>query len=164
MTHVRLLTVVAVALGAATAAFLLPSPLRGPTPLPFDHVVHTRSGMACAVCHAGVATAASARLPKADVCTRCHAGPPPRVQAAAWRAVSADEPPDWGRLTRVPDHVMFSHRRHVALARLECVSCHGDIGRTAVRAARLPVRLDMNACLSCHTREGASTDCAACHR
>jgi hypothetical protein len=59
---------------------------------------------------------------------------------------------------------MFSHRRHVTLAKLDCESCHGKMRERMAPLGVAPVRLDMNTCLSCHRREGAAEDCAACHR
>lgn len=160
----RLLSVALVTLGGAALAWVFVPPARGPAPVPFAHSAHTRSGMACTVCHEGAASATRAQLPAAEVCVRCHAGPPPRVEDATWQPVTTLEPIAWRRLSAVPDHVMFSHRRHVGIARLDCASCHRGIGRASARPGRLPVRLDMNACLTCHQRENVSTDCAACHR
>lgn len=131
-------------------------------PVAFNHARHER--LACVVCHRGVETGARATVPQANVCLNCHATPPPRVVPAIWDEAARSGRFGWVRVTNVPGHVMFSHRRHVAVAKLECASCHGDIGRQSAPPARAPLRLDMSACLSCHQREGASADCAACHR
>jgi len=111
----RWVSVTSLALGAAAAGFLLTTPGRGEAPAPFNHEIHTRSGMACTVCHTETATAPGTQSPSSDVCLRCHAGPPPRVEAAAWHAVASGKPIRWRRLTTVPAHVMFSHRRHVGV-------------------------------------------------
>jgi hypothetical protein len=157
-----------VAFGALTltvaAAWMLSLPPPAVTqPLAFTHAKH--DALACAVCHRGVDIAARAAIPQGDLCLKCHATAPRIAGAEAlWDPIAEGQPIDWVRLTRVPDHVMFSHRRHVTLGGLECESCHGDIGRRPVPAPSAPVRLDMDACLSCHRRERASEDCAACHR
>ncbi len=135
----------------------------GPAPQPaaFNHARH--SAVACTTCHQGAEAGAQAGLPEAAVCRGCHATAP-RGTEAAWRAAGPTGRIDWVPTVRLPEHVMFSHRRHVTLARLDCVSCHADVGTRATLPRTAPVRLDMNACLSCHRREGASEDCAACHR
>ncbi len=128
-------------------------------PAAFDHSRHAR--LACAVCHQGVETGTAAGLPEAELCRRCHAKAPDHAPKDAFEAGGRLR---WAQLTRLPSHVMFSHRRHVALGRLECASCHGAIARLSEPPSRLLVRLDMKACLSCHRREGVTEDCAACHR
>ena len=132
-------------------------------PIAFNHVRH--QGLACAVCHQGVESAAHAGLPGGTLCAKCHATVPGHVTTdQKWSAIAHGQPVGWVRVTHVPDHVRFSHQRHVKLAALECSSCHGDIGRRTSPPGIAPVRLEMNTCLSCHKREGASEDCAGCHR
>jgi hypothetical protein len=132
-------------------------------PIAFNHARH--QALACVVCHQGVESAAWAGLPDGTVCTKCHATAPGGVTTGArWAQIAHGESVGWVRVTHVPDHVRFSHRRHTVLARLECSSCHGDIGRRAVPPGVAPVRLAMNDCLTCHRHEGASEDCAGCHR
>jgi len=158
----RLLRLAALTLGTAAAwMLLLPrAPLR--QPLAFSHARH--AGMACAVCHRGALEQARAGIPEAAVCLKCHATAPRAAAAVKWDEAGRAQPIAWLRVSRLPDHVMFSHRRHVGLARLECTSCHAEVGASAVPPPRPPMRLDMNACLACHKREGANQDCAGCHR
>ena len=70
----------------------------------------------------------------------------------------------WRRVYEVPGHVYFSHRRHVALGRLECVRCHGNVGESAapITVAALPISMDR--CMGCHAQYDAASDCNACHR
>jgi hypothetical protein len=56
----------------------------------------------------------------------------------------------WVRLTRLAGHVRFSHRRHVALARIACAVCHGPIAEQAQPPLRPLVRIVMNTCIGCH--------------
>lgn len=150
-----------VLLAAAGWWALLPSaPLAQPAP--FNHARHT--ALACAVCHSGVDSRARATLPPLELCRRCHATAPAGFPEAAFTEAKGGGRFEWKRVTRLPEHVFFSHRRHVASGRLECASCHGDIGQQQRPPVRPPLRLDMDACLSCHRREGISEDCAACHR
>jgi hypothetical protein len=133
-------------------------------PWPFPHARHGRLG--CTVCHSGAETGARAGLPDLRLCARCHATAPGGISAALWPATPTEPtaPPPWIRVTRVPEHVFFSHRRHVTMAGLDCASCHSAVAEATAPLARPPRRLDMEACLRCHRQESASDDCLACHR
>ena len=130
-------------------------------PMGFSHAKHQAVG--CTVCHQGAATSVRAGLPEAPVCTKCHATAP-SGSSPVWDAAVEGKSFGWVQVTHVPSHVMFSHRRHVTLARLDCVSCHGNIRDRSMPVVAVSVLLDMNTCLSCHRQEGAADDCAACHR
>lgn len=132
-------------------------------PIAFNHAKHASAG--CVLCHQGAEAGVRAGIPQADTCTRCHATAPGRgISDAAWTGIASGKRIAWLRLTRVPDHVAFSHRRHTGPGQLACASCHGDIAQRTAPPSRVPVRLVMDTCLSCHKREGASEDCAGCHR
>jgi hypothetical protein len=132
-------------------------------PIAFNHATHASAG--CVLCHQGAATGVRAGIPQAETCSRCHATAPGRaISAAAWTDIAAGKRIAWKRLTRLPDHVAFSHRRHTSAGQLACASCHGDMAQRTAPPSRAPVRLVMDTCLSCHKREGASEDCAGCHR
>ena len=142
-------------------AILPPAPLS--QPLAFNHAKH--APMACVTCHRGAESEARAGIPQSDLCVRCHATAPRAAGAGAlWPGIDAGQPIPWVLVTHVPTHVLFSHRRHVTLGRLDCVSCHGEMEMRTSPIGASPVRLDMQTCVSCHRREGASVDCAACHR
>lgn len=145
---------------AAGWVFLLPS-RPDAQPLAFNHARH--QALTCAGCHRGVENAARATLPGPEICAKCHASAPKGIDAGQWSNLQRTAV-NWVKVTRVPDHAMFSHQRHVTIARLDCSSCHGDIGQRTTPVGRPPIRLEMKTCLACHRREGASEDCAACHR
>lgn len=160
---VRWLRFAATAIAGALAWVLLLPAAPLSQPLAFNHARHQT--VACAVCHRGAETSARAGIPQGDMCIKCHATAPAAAGAAAlWPELARGRPIGWLRVTRVPDHVMFSHRRHVTLGGLACESCHADIGQRTAPPPRAPMRLKMDTCLACHQREGASADCAACHR
>ena len=148
----------------SAAAWMAVAPRRPEPALEFDHARHAQ--VSCTVCHRGVESAARATLPTVDLCRRCHATAPRGLPAAPFEAAAKPgaAPVGWTPVTKLGSHVYFSHRRHVALARLECASCHGAIGASSGLLQSAPVRLDMSACLSCHRREGVVEDCTACHR
>ena len=116
------------------------------------------------MCHRGAESGIRAGIPEASLCFKCHATAPRTVRTAEWDRIAKAGRIGWVRVTSVPNHVMFSHQRHVRIAGLECASCHAGIATRATPPGRALMRLNMNTCLSCHTREGASEDCAACHR
>jgi c(7)-type cytochrome triheme protein len=70
----------------------------------------------------------------------------------------------WQRIYRMPGDVLFSHRRHVALAKVECSTCHGNMAEQATPPARPLVNQTMEWCIACHQEKRASVDCNACHR
>lgn len=152
----------AIVTGVVAAAWLviLP-PASARQPVAFPHVKHQSIG--CAVCHRGATTAAQAGIPDVAFCTKCHATPPAGT-AAIWDAAVTRKSIGWVQVTHVPSHVMFSHRRHTTLGRLDCASCHGEMRDRRLPPGVAPVRLVMTTCLSCHRHEGAAEDCAACHR
>jgi hypothetical protein len=134
-------------------------------PVGFNHQAHTDSGLDCTFCHESVENAAYAGVPTTDLCVGCHEGglteseEEQKVLAYAERG----EPVPWRRIYQVPDHVYFSHRRHVAVAEIECVECHGRVPDLTVPASRPLVEQTMDWCLQCHEARGASTDCIHCH-
>ena len=131
-------------------------------PAVFNHARHR--ALACVACHRGVESRARATLPVVSDCAKCHATAPPGISEDQWKSFSGPQGFGWVQVTHVPDHVNFSHRRHVASGRLACVSCHADVGQRTTPPGTAPIRVDMKACLSCHRQEGITEDCAACHR
>ena len=140
---------------------LPPAPVR--QPLAFNHAAHAQT--ACATCHRGAESSVRAGIPQGDVCVKCHATAPRAGGAAElWPAITRGDRVAWTRVNHLPDHVLFSHRRHVTLGRLDCASCHGDMRHQAAPVGVAATRLNMQTCLPCHQHESASEDCAACHR
>jgi hypothetical protein len=159
---VRLLILGATVLAVATGWVLVLPVGAVIQPLAFNHAKH--AAVACATCHSGAETSARATFPSGATCAKCHATAPASVGQASWDAIQRQDPARWVAVTHLADHVMFSHRRHVTLGGLACESCHADIGQRTAPPPRTPMRLKMDTCLACHQREGASADCAACHR
>jgi hypothetical protein len=152
----------ATALAVATGWVLVLPAASVTQPLAFNHAKHAE--VACATCHSGVETRARATFPSGATCANCHATAPASVGQATRDAIQRQDPARWVPVTHLADHVMFSHRRHVTLGGLACESCHADIGQRTAPPPRRPMRLIMDTCLACQHREGASADCAACHR
>ena len=77
----------------------------------------------------------------------------------------------WKRVTRVAEHVHFSHRRHVSAGSILCETCHGDVPARDVPFSRPFINFrgetGMQRCIACHHASGnprAKVDCALCHR
>ncbi len=155
-----------VATGAVGLAGLdAPSP-RLRQPIAFDHRLHAKeNGIECTTCHAFFGVETFSGLPAADTCAACHAEAMGQTAEEA-RLVSllrAGEPLAWRPLFAEPRHVFFTHRRHVAVARIGCETCHGAFAEARAPPERVR-RLRMRDCLGCHRQAGAAVDCTACHR
>lgn len=138
-----------------------------PQPVAFNHRKHTQDlGLDCVFCHPHVRTGAHSGLPNATTCSMCHSA----IQGTSAEAARVTELLEAGdslrfnKLFRLPAHVFYTHRRHVGVAELECNSCHGPIAETERPPSRALVQVDMDFCISCHRKSGASLDCNACHR
>ncbi|HYK87532.1 MAG TPA: cytochrome c3 family protein [Acidobacteriota bacterium] len=134
-------------------------------PIQFNHRKHAAQ-MECSACHVYYSQGAHSGLPDADVCSACHSdaiGKSP--EEAKLRSLLAEgKPLAFRKLFHLPDHVYYSHRRHVVLGKLECVRCHGGIADTEAPPSRPLVNITMDYCVQCHERSKVTTDCNSCHR
>jgi Cytochrome c7 and related cytochrome c/Class III cytochrome C family len=158
----RYLAPVCVAVAVAVGWIMLLPAIAAHQPIAFPHAKHRTTS--CTVCHRGAASSRTAGIPDIAFCAKCHATAPAGT-TAVWDAAVTRKSVAWVQVTRVlPAHVMFSHRRHVTLGRLDCSSCHGEMRDRMTPPTAAPVRIAMATCLGCHRQEGAAEDCAACHR
>jgi len=133
-------------------------------PFSFNHQVHRV--MDCTLCHSGAKAGVQAGLPQAEVCLKCHATSPlaNANYREIWKLAESGNPIRWNKLAKVPNHVYFSHNRHVRLAGLDCQECHGKISLAEKPPSSPLKKISMNNCLDCHRKSKVSQDCAACHR
>ena len=135
----------------------------------FSHKTHASDNqIGCGVCHPYARHSPNAGLAPASVCMGCHkfvARDKPDIRTLAGE-FAAGRPMQWTRVHRVPDHVFFSHERHLAAspltAGLDCKSCHGDVA--AMGLAQKARDLEMGSCLDCHRQRQAPVDCLTCHK
>lgn len=138
-------------------------------PIAFSHAVHVgKKEIACTECHAGAETGARASLPSFDTCLRCHMKPqgdqPNPKEQDVRRLFAEKKRIRWIQVNRNPGHVYFSHRAHVSIARMPCKQCHGDVSLWKEPPAfPEPSLNDMETCMDCHRRNGASNGCRVCH-
>jgi Zn finger protein HypA/HybF involved in hydrogenase expression len=151
-------------------------------PVAFPHRAHlelTEQKLECKSCHEGVATKISAGRPSTKKCLSCHSGETNSAEEKKLQAFGENKTEvPWQRVWRLPPDVFFSHRQHVAVAKVECKACHGDMASLDRPPARALKRLTMAQCIACHDQSppppaGApkavaarriADNCAACHR
>ena len=57
-------------------------------------------------------------------------------------------PIEWVRIHNLPDHAYFNHAQHVAVGKVACQECHGQIEKMEVVQQYSP--LSMGWCINCH--------------
>lgn len=154
------------------AAFLLgavlfsQSSLDPPQPISFNHRKHVDAGLDCADCHTGAREQARAMLPAISVCLMCHENPVTQSpeEAKIRQASAKGEALIWAAAARLPNHIYFSHRRHVALGKLDCAACHGNVGQSTAPSNMPAFQFTMERCMDCHASQKVRNDCNDCHR
>ncbi len=174
-----LLAMAGTALAGALALF---GPWRSPPapeqPIRFSHKVHAGDNhIGCTSCHVYAERSPVAGIPSMARCQGCHKFVKEDEQNPA---IAAEIKPllqkledgtavEWVRVHRLPDHVFFTHQRHVRAA-VRCQECHGEVEK--MEAVRQVSPLTMGWCLECHLRKQAEkpveraalTDCWTCHK
>jgi len=120
-------------------------------PVPFNHRVHVNQ-MTCIFCHRLYETREMAGRPELFRCMLCHAYEVSKSPVAQKLRELAGKERElaWTRLTRVAPFVRFSHQRHVAVGKVDCAACHGDIALATQPPSAPLVAIDMQLCLDCH--------------
>lgn len=132
-------------------------------PVNFSHQIHVeKNQMECQYCHSGVAKSPFATVPSLKLCMGCHEHvlaerPEIKKLKTAW---DAGVPIEWEPVNNLPEHVNFTHERHVK-AGVGCHSCHGQVQKMPV--VEKLASFKMGFCVTCHRENGASTDCGVCH-
>ncbi len=103
-----------------------------------------------------------AGVPSVSKCMGCHSNL--SIESAPISKLTEyfeeAKPIGWMKVYDLPDHVWFSHKRHITRD-IACKKCHGPVDTLEVNK-RL-VNHKMGFCLNCHQDEEASTDCLTCH-
>lgn len=192
--------VVLLAISVSIGYTLLPKPII--QPLNFNHKIHLetkppegQAKITCKTCHKYYETRTVAGRASIDTCLGCHTTSKdnPEIQ----KILDINERGEkiaWKRIYKIPNHVFFSHRRHVRLLPkqahgkavekaeefhqrkkgkgtdekrrepIKCEVCHGLIGETEIPPPAPLNNITMGFCLDCHKREVVSVDCIGCHR
>lgn len=135
-------------------------------PLSFNHEKHVALNMDCQSCHPYVRQAAVAGVISVRQCYLCHSKDTAHAEVSfVLDLVRRKEEARWERVYNVPDGVIFSHRRHVVMGKIECKTCHGEVSAMAKLISNPVAKtLRMDGCLSCHERKGVTIDCISCHK
>ena len=184
-------------------------------PIDFPHTVHAGSpaeggvGIACEFCHRNVTEGAAATVPAVEQCLFCHQQVNPENLVAdashdghghndlagdlaeMQRVVDKfndNDPIDWERVHRLPDHVRFVHEAHLRFLTegeprtvslpigdgqpmqlpvpvgQACSVCHGDVAAMNEVQPQPGQSLKMGTCVDCHRELNAGTDCTICHK
>jgi hypothetical protein len=101
-------------------------------------------------------------MPDVQQCMFCHqtVGRGQTEIEKVRQAWASQQPIDWARIHRMPDHVRFTHDAHIQ-AGIPCATCHGDVAQ--MHQVTQERSLKMNDCVACHQQSGAPTLCATCH-
>lgn len=147
-------------------------------PLRFSHRIHAgEAGIGCTSCHVYAERGPVAGIPSMQRCQGCHRFV---KEDPAHPEITEELRPlldvlrrgaavEWVRVHRVPDHVYFTHQRHVR-AGVRCQECHGEVEKMDV--VRQVAPLTMGWCLECHHRKQREqpgrlarlTECVTCHK
>ncbi len=149
-------------------------------PIAYSHKVHAGDNqIPCLYCHFGAEESRHAGIPHSKLCMNCHdkiKTDSPEIKKIQ-EALDKNQPIEWVKVHRLPDHVYFNHSQHVNGA-VTCQSCHGPV-ETMTRL-RQDQPLTMGWCISCHRERGITppeghedgsvknkaiggTDCSKCH-
>ncbi len=136
----------------------------GGQPIAFNHKLHKEAEVECVTCHIYVQTQRYAGKPTLQICLECHEEPMTDSSEEAKIQEYAKDQKEipWKKISRTPDHVFFTHQRHVG-AMIQCETCHGEIGETTSPPSKPLKTLSMSECIDCHREYGADNDCLACH-
>ena len=167
-------------------------------PIDFPHTVHVvDNNIQCEFCHRNVTKGDAATVPAVEQCLFCHqevTGREGQAQteiAKVQQYFDDEEPIDWERVHRLPDHVRFVHEAHIRYFTSEldtegidgqrydingnevnrpysivetCSICHGDVGSMEEVQPKDGQSLKMGTCLDCHRVNNVPTDCTVCHK
>lgn len=137
-------------------------------PLAFNHKIHIEgAGLQCADCHLYVDKLPSASIPRLEICQNCHSGDPISESLEEKKLlthISEGTEIPWKRIYKLPDHVYFSHRRHVVGGEMECSVCHGNVAEMTSPILNAAIPLTKENCMRCHKERNVTNDCLTCHR
>jgi len=136
-------------------------------PIQYNHKVHIEeAGLECTDCHQYVENYARATIPNIKVCVDCHSDEPLTnsiEEKKLLNYISSNKRIPWVQIYYVPNHVYFSHRRHVKIGEIKCIECHGDVANLTEPAPFQLVKISMNNCIECHDKHDVINDCIGCH-
>ena len=152
-------------------------------PIHYSHRIHAGSnGINCKYCHSAARVSKHSNIPSLNICMNCHksigevsdttATPEyskafydgeiqKLYKAVGWDATNQKytgktEPVKWVRIHNLPDFVYFNHSQHVAVAGIECQTCHGPVQTYEIM--KQYSKLTMGWCINCHRETEVKMD------
>ena len=132
-------------------------------PIKFSHRVHAgQNKIDCKYCHSEAMDSKNAGIPPTNVCLNCHTVIKKGTNtgeteiAKIYKAMQDGKAVEWTRVSKLPDHVFFSHEQHVNAGKLECEECHGKVQEMG-RLQQVN-DLSMGWCLNCHRTKFVNID------
>jgi hypothetical protein len=134
-------------------------------PISFNHKKHLEQGLECDSCHRYFKNQMFAGMPDIATCLECHKEPITKSleEEKIRKFAQKGEEILWKRLYEEPDYVFFSHQNHVILGKIQCQTCHGNIGESERPPSRTFEEMTMDWCMGCHKKHRVTNDCLACH-
>lgn len=124
-------------------------------PIKFSHLIHaTNNQIECNYCHSGVLKGKSAGIPPVSLCMNCHKHLPKGTRTGFFEIRKITEsyenktPIRWIRVDKLPDYTYFNHMQHVKIAKINCITCHGDV--KSMHIIKQVEDLSMGWCIKCH--------------
>jgi mono/diheme cytochrome c family protein len=145
-------------------------------PIHYSHKIHAgENGIECKYCHSSARVSKHSGIPSLNVCMNCHksiaefsgskdstyqytkefytAEIQKLYDAVGWdktaqKYTGKTKPVKWIRIHNLQDFVYFNHAQHVAVAGIECQTCHGPVETYEIQKQFAP--LTMGWCINCH--------------
>ncbi|OIP32655.1 MAG: hypothetical protein AUK27_12580 [Deltaproteobacteria bacterium CG2_30_66_27] len=136
-------------------------------PIKYNHKIHLEdAGLNCFDCHKRVLAHEKASIPNIEICKDCHEQPmtESKEEKKLVEYIRKNQQIPWIQVHRVPDHAYFSHRRHVSIGKVACLTCHGNVPAMTLPFSKPYLPIKMAFCIDCHVKKHVNTDCATCHR
>lgn len=135
-------------------------------PVSYNHKKHLTLKIDCSACHMGSREGDKAGIPGVEVCSLCHiqGRELPNTPPELLGFIQEKKEIPWEQIHKLPDHVKFSHRMHVSIAKLDCKECHGDMNEKEKAVTKQAIPVTMDNCVKCHRAKQVTTDCLGCHR
>ncbi len=127
-------------------------------PIQFSHKVHAgQNQIDCQYCHYTANRSMHAGIPPVSMCMNCHNLVKEGKQtgtkeiAKIYSAIEENKPIEWVKVYNLPDHVYFNHAQHVAVGKMDCAVCHGEVNK--MDQIIQETDLSMGWCIECHRTE-----------
>lgn len=138
-------------------------------PIAFNHKKHIENNVPCQFCHRYYEKSTIAGIPGVKICVTCHEPViyVTREKAKILKYYQNKQQIPWKRIYRIADHVFFSHRLHVKVAKIDCQRCHGPVSQMDRPITKQYWQIRMNNCIECHKKVRSIQnpyECIRCHR